>query len=109
MVRFQLSAARVRGSAFVLFMVFDSGAAACSGGIDDDQPAGHGHRHRRAPTEAGPLPGLTISQDQIPANIQSASRKDIRDSNALNLGDYMARSCRASAPATTPAIRSRWT
>ncbi len=41
------------------------------------------------PTEAGPLPGLTISQDQIPGNIQSASRKDIRDSNALNLGDFM--------------------
>jgi outer membrane receptor protein involved in Fe transport len=40
-------------------------------------------------TEAGPLPGLTISQDQIPGNIQSASRQDIRDSNALNLGDFM--------------------
>jgi outer membrane receptor protein involved in Fe transport len=41
------------------------------------------------PTEAGPLPGLTISQDQIPANIQSASRQDIHDAHALNLGDFM--------------------
>jgi iron complex outermembrane recepter protein len=41
------------------------------------------------PTDAGPLPGLMINRDQIPANVQSAGKKDLRDSHALNLADFM--------------------
>ncbi len=41
------------------------------------------------PTDAGPLPGLLIHKDQIPANVQSAGKQQIRDSNALNAGDFM--------------------
>jgi hypothetical protein len=42
------------------------------------------------PTDAGPLPGLLINRDQIPANVQSAGKQQIRDSNAL---------CRPQRPA----------
>jgi len=41
------------------------------------------------PTDAGPLPGLLINRDQIPGNVQSAGKQQIRDSNALNAGDFM--------------------
>ena len=41
------------------------------------------------PTEAGPLPGLLISPDQIPGNVQSAGKKQIEESRALNIGDFM--------------------
>ncbi len=41
------------------------------------------------PTEAGPLPGLLISRDQLPGNVQSAGRQQIEDSGALSLGDFM--------------------
>ncbi|MEJ1964989.1 MAG: TonB-dependent receptor [Gammaproteobacteria bacterium] len=41
------------------------------------------------PTEAGPMPGLLIRKDQIPGNIQSAGQKEIQESRALNVGDFM--------------------
>jgi outer membrane receptor protein involved in Fe transport len=41
------------------------------------------------PTDAGPMPGLLIREDQIPGNVQSAGQKDIRDSRALNVSDFM--------------------
>lgn len=41
------------------------------------------------PTEAGPMPGLLINRDQIPGNVQSAGQRDLRESRALNLGDFM--------------------
>jgi outer membrane receptor protein involved in Fe transport len=41
------------------------------------------------PTEAGPMPGLLIRKDQIPGNIQSAGQQEIKDSKALNVGDFM--------------------
>ncbi len=41
------------------------------------------------PTEAGPLPGLTVTQDQIPGNIQSINKQQIQESHALSLGDFM--------------------
>ena len=37
----------------------------------------------------GPLPGLNVTREQIPANVQSATQQQIRDSRALNIGDYM--------------------
>jgi len=43
----------------------------------------------RRPLDVGPMPGLNISRDQIPANVQSAGKKEISDSRALNLADYM--------------------
>lgn len=39
--------------------------------------------------DTGPMPGLDLTQDQIPSNLQSAHRQQIRDSHALNLGDFM--------------------
>jgi iron complex outermembrane receptor protein len=41
------------------------------------------------PTDAGPMPGLLIRREQIPGNVQSVSGEQIRDSGALNLGDFM--------------------
>ncbi|HSI61391.1 MAG TPA: TonB-dependent receptor [Ideonella sp.] len=41
------------------------------------------------PIDIGPLPGLAITKDQLPANVQSATKDEIRDSRALNIGDYM--------------------
>ena len=41
------------------------------------------------PTEAGPLPGLIISKDQIPGNIQSVGKKEIKETKAFSLGDFM--------------------
>jgi outer membrane receptor protein involved in Fe transport len=41
------------------------------------------------PTDAGPLPGLMIDRDQIPGNIQSANKTELKESRALNIGDYM--------------------
>jgi iron complex outermembrane recepter protein len=45
-------------------------------------------RGRRA-IDVGPMPGLNITRDQIPANVQSAGKKDLQASHALNIGDYM--------------------
>ena len=41
------------------------------------------------PTEAGPLPGLIISKDQIPGNIQSVGKKEIKETKSFSLGDFM--------------------
>lgn len=43
----------------------------------------------RRPFDIGPMPGLNITREQIPANVQTAGRKEIDASRALNLGDYM--------------------
>ncbi len=45
--------------------------------------------HGARPTDAGPLPGLLVGPDQIPGNLQSAGKKQIETSRALNLGDFM--------------------
>ena len=55
----------------------------------DSSPAADVTVYGARPTDAGPLPGLLINRDQIPANLQSAGKKQIRDSNALNAGDFM--------------------
>ena len=41
------------------------------------------------PTEAGPLPGLIISKDQVPGNIQNVSKEDLKKSRTLSIGDFM--------------------
>ena len=41
------------------------------------------------PTEAGPQPGLLINRDQIPGNIQSVGKKEIKESHSMSLGDFM--------------------
>jgi len=41
------------------------------------------------PAEAGPLPGLLIRKDQIPGNVQSADQKQIEESRALSLSEFM--------------------
>ncbi|MBQ1763237.1 MAG: Plug domain-containing protein, partial [Aquincola sp.] len=43
----------------------------------------------RRPIDVGPMPGLMVTRDQIPANVQTATGQQIRASRALNLGDYM--------------------
>ncbi len=43
----------------------------------------------RKPITVGVLPGLDLSRDQIPSAIQSATAKDIRESGALNLTDFL--------------------
>ena len=43
----------------------------------------------RKPVSVGVLPGLDLSRDQIPSAIQSATAKEIRDSGALNLTDFL--------------------
>lgn len=42
-----------------------------------------------ATTKLGPLEGLELEREQIPGNIQSVSRQDIKDSMATSLGDLM--------------------
>ncbi|TXG78968.1 MAG: TonB-dependent receptor, partial [Rhodocyclaceae bacterium] len=37
-----------------------------------------------------PVPGLGLPKDQIPANVQTASDKDLRNAQSLNLPDFMA-------------------
>lgn len=46
---------------------------------------------KRAPISIGPLPGLNLTKDQLPGNVQSATSAEIRDSQALNLTDYLNR------------------
>ena len=41
------------------------------------------------PTDAGPLPGLIISKDQIPGNIQSVGKNEIKETKTFSLGDLM--------------------
>ncbi len=41
--------------------------------------------------DVGPMPGLAITVDRIPANVQSATRDQLRDADALNIADYMNR------------------
>lgn len=41
--------------------------------------------------EIGPLPGLGLTKEQIPGNVQSISAKEIKDSHALSLTDLMNR------------------
>ncbi len=39
--------------------------------------------------EVGPLPGLALTKEQIPGNIQSISAKEIKEAHALSLTDLM--------------------
>jgi iron complex outermembrane recepter protein len=39
--------------------------------------------------QVGPVPGLELSRDQVPAHLQSAGKDDLRQSRALNIGDFM--------------------
>lgn len=39
--------------------------------------------------EVGPLPGLGLTKDQIPGNVQSISAKEIKDSHSLSITDLM--------------------
>ncbi|MBS0448290.1 MAG: TonB-dependent receptor [Proteobacteria bacterium] len=43
----------------------------------------------KRPIDISPLPGLSLTPDQIPANLQSATARDIKDAKSLNIGDYM--------------------
>ena len=43
----------------------------------------------RRPVDVGPMPGLLLDKDQIPANLQSAGRQDIKASRALSVADFM--------------------
>lgn len=40
-------------------------------------------------TQVGPLPGLALTKEQIPGNIQSLTAEDIKESRALSLSDLM--------------------
>lgn len=39
--------------------------------------------------EVGPLPGLGLTKDQIPGNVQSITAKEIKDSHSLSITDLM--------------------
>ena len=39
--------------------------------------------------DISPMPGLSLTRDQVPANIQSATKAQIKASGALTIGDYM--------------------
>ena len=39
--------------------------------------------------EIGPLPGLGLTKEEIPGNVQSISAKEIKDSHALSIADLM--------------------
>lgn len=39
--------------------------------------------------EVGPMPGLALTKEEIPGNVQSISAKEIRESHALSLTDLM--------------------
>jgi outer membrane receptor protein involved in Fe transport len=39
--------------------------------------------------EIGPLPGLGLTKDQIPGNVQSITAKEIKDSHSLSITDLM--------------------
>ncbi|AKR43066.1 TonB-dependent receptor domain-containing protein [Methylophilus sp. TWE2] len=41
--------------------------------------------------EIGPLPGIGLSKDQIPGNVQSISAKEIKESHSLSITDLMNR------------------
>lgn len=41
--------------------------------------------------EVGPLPGLGLTKEQIPGNVQSISAKEIKESNSLSITDLMNR------------------
>ncbi len=41
------------------------------------------------PVVVGPLPGLEVTRDQLPYNLQSANARDIRESHALSVGDLL--------------------
>ncbi|MBQ0958257.1 TonB-dependent receptor [Ideonella sp. 4Y11] len=41
------------------------------------------------PYEQGPLPGLLLGRDQLPANVQSADKAELKASRALNIGEFM--------------------
>lgn len=39
--------------------------------------------------EIGPLPGLALTKEEIPGNVQSITAKEIKESHALNISDLM--------------------
>jgi len=39
--------------------------------------------------EIGPMPGLALTKEQIPGNVQSISAQEIKDSNSISLTDLM--------------------
>ena len=45
--------------------------------------------HGKRPSQVGPMPGLAITEDQIPANVQSATGAQIKASRAVSLTEFM--------------------
>lgn len=43
----------------------------------------------RRRVQVGPVPGLELSRDQVPAHLQSANKDELKQSRALNLADFM--------------------
>lgn len=43
----------------------------------------------RRPTDVGPMPGLELTEDEIPANVQSITAKELKESGAVSLTDLM--------------------
>lgn len=43
----------------------------------------------RRPTDVGPMPGLGLTNDEIPANVQSITAKELKESGAVSLTDLM--------------------
>lgn len=43
----------------------------------------------RRRVNVGPVPGLELSRDQVPAHLQSANKDELREARALNLADFL--------------------
>ncbi|HSI61135.1 MAG TPA: TonB-dependent receptor [Ideonella sp.] len=89
------SAARVPPGAWLAWVSLAAGSASAWAQVPPPaEPPAAGTPERvwvfgKRPTDVGPMPGLVITKDQIPANVQSATKEQIKASRALNIGDYM--------------------
>lgn len=82
-------------SAWLGLSVVIAGPCLAQDAADAGQPVPAGEPPQRVfiigsrPVDVGPMPGLAIGKDQIPANVQSVTRQDLKASRALNIGEHM--------------------
>lgn len=95
---FHCRASRPRGSAGMLclgalafFLAFSMAAWPQQRGAAADGELAEVEVRGTRLIDIGPLPGLALTPDQIPGNVQSATQRQLREAGALHIGDYMNR------------------
>jgi hypothetical protein len=55
----------------------------------------------RAPRLVSPLPGVSFDRDRMSANVQSATARQLRDAQSINVTDYIANTMQSVSSSRT--------